>query len=126
MSTEAPTGKATFVAVAGALLSGLAVAIGAFGAHSLSGVLPPDRLAVLETGVRYQMFHSLALLALAALPFRAAWAARLLLAGTIVFCGSLYLLVATDLGAFGAVAPVGGLLLLAGWGILAWSAARRS
>lgn len=112
-------------ALAGAVLGGTAVALGAFGTHGLSGMLTAARLATFETAVRYQMFHALALLAMAALPVRTLLAGRLVLAGTILFCGSLYLIVATNLGAFGAVAPIGGLLLIAGWVALAWTVARR-
>lgn len=114
-----------------AALGGLSgVALGAFGAHGLRGGLAPGLLAVWETGVRYQLFHSLALLALALAPatgqyaaIRAAgwaWAA-----GILVFSGSLYLLALTGVGWLGAVAPLGGLSLLAGWGLLAVFAWRR-
>ncbi len=112
-------------AVAGALLAGTAVALGAFGTHLLTDVVVPSRLATFETGVRYQMFHGLGLLTIAALR-RAGIAPALLLAGTVVFSGSLYALVATDVSMFGAVAPIGGALLLAGWGVLTWSMARQA
>jgi uncharacterized membrane protein YgdD (TMEM256/DUF423 family) len=104
---------------AGAVLAGLAVGLGAFGAHGLSDVLAPARLATFETAVRYQMFHALGLLAVAALGGRALTAAPWLLAGSLVFSGSLYLLVFTDTGWWGAAAPVGGLLQIAGWLLLA-------
>ncbi len=114
-----------------AALGGLSgVALGAFGAHGLRGDLAPGLLAVWETGVRYQLFHSLALLALALAPatgqypaMRAAgwaWAA-----GMLVFSGSLYVLALTGVGWLGAVAPLGGLSLMAGWGLLAVFAWRR-
>ena len=105
--------------VSGALLAGVAVALGAFGAHGLQEVLDAGRLGTFETAVRYQMFHALGLLAVAALGPRACRSAPLLLAGTVVFCGSLYLLVAGAPGWFGAVAPVGGVLLIGGWAYLA-------
>lgn len=116
-------------ALIGGLLGFVAVAAGAFGAHALRGRLTPDDLATFETAARYQMFHALALLA-------AAWAAGrwpgtaasaagwLFLAGTVVFSGSLYLLVLTGQRWLGAVTPLGGLTLLAGWLALAWAAAR--
>ena len=108
----------------GALLAFLGVGLGAFGTHYLSDVLTPERLETFETAVRYQMFHALGLLALGALPARAHRAAWLLFAGTVVFSGSLYLLIATDVSWLGAVTPVGGLLQLAGWGLLFFSLSR--
>lgn len=111
-------------ALAGAVLGGTAVALGAFGTHGLTGVLTAAHLATFETAVRYQMFHGLALLAMAALPIRTILAGRLVLAGTIVFCGSLYLLVALNAGVLGVIAPVGGLLLIAGWVTLGFAVAR--
>jgi len=113
-----------FFAAAGAISAALAVAGGAFGAHALKSRLAPDLLAVFETGARYQMYHALALLAVAwALtrwptpPVRAAgW---LFLAGTVCFSGSLYLLSLTGARWLGALTPLGGLLFIAGWLALA-------
>lgn len=92
----------------------LAVGLGAFGAHALKSRLEPDMLAVFETGVKYQVYHALALLLLAALrgPNKAAWCFT---AGIIVFSGSLYILALTGVRKWGAVTPIGGLLFLAGW-----------
>jgi uncharacterized membrane protein YgdD (TMEM256/DUF423 family) len=109
----------------GSILAGLGVAAGAFGAHALRDSLPAERFAVFETGVRYQMYHALALLVMAWAVSRwpergletAAW---LLLAGTIVFSGSLELLAVTGLRWIGAITPVGGLALIAGWAVAAW------
>ncbi len=112
----------------GAVLGCLAVALGAFGAHALSTRLAPDRLAIYETGVRYQMYHALALLA-------AAWACErfgapagaagwTFLAGIVVFSGTLYALAFGAPRWLGAVTPIGGLCFLAGWLLLAWSAVR--
>jgi len=111
-------------AAAGAVSAAIAVAAGAFGAHALKRRLSPDLLAVFETGARYQMYHALALLAVAwALtrwptpPVRAAgW---LFVAGTVCFSGSLYLLSLTGARWLGAVTPLGGLLFIAGWLALA-------
>lgn len=111
-------------AVLGAASAGVAVAAGAFGAHLLRDRLPPDLLAAFETGARYQMYHALALLAVAWAATRrpvptvraAGW---LFIAGTLIFSGSLYLLALTGLRAWGAVTPVGGLAFLAGWLALA-------
>lgn len=102
----------------GAILAGLAVAFGAFGAHALQDLVPAERLATFETGVRYQMYHALGLLLAAALG-ASRRAAPLLLAGSAVFSGSLYLLVLTGWGWWGAVAPVGGTLQIVGWLLLA-------
>jgi len=115
-----------------AALAGAAVALGAFGAHALEDVLAPARLGTFETAVRYQFLHALALLLLhhtrVTGGLEAAAAARVgatLVAGTVVFSGALYALVATGVGAFGAIAPIGGGLLLLGWAQWAWSARPR-
>jgi uncharacterized membrane protein YgdD (TMEM256/DUF423 family) len=105
----------------GAALALLAVAFGAFGAHALRDVVTPERLQTFETGVRYQMYHATALLVMSALPlknYRAAW---LLLIGTIIFSGSLYLLVLTNISILGAVTPLGGVLQIIGWALLFFS-----
>lgn len=104
----------------------LGVAAGAFGAHGLKSRLTPEMLAVFETGVRYQLVHALALLAVAwactRWPGRAASAAGFLfLSGIVVFSGSLYLLALTGVRSFGAVTPIGGVAFLAGWACLAWA-----
>ena len=111
----------------GAFLGFAAVAAGAFGAHGLRGRLSPEMVEVFELAVRYQMYHALALLA------TACWAGRfptlpvnlagwLLVAGTIIFSGSLYLLSLSGERWWGAITPLGGLALLAGWASLAWAA----
>jgi uncharacterized membrane protein YgdD (TMEM256/DUF423 family) len=95
----------------------LAVGLGAFGAHALKNRLTPDMLAVFETGVKYQVYHALALLLLASLrgPSKAAWCFT---AGIVLFSGSLYILALTGARKWGAVTPIGGVLFLAGWLIL--------
>ena len=105
----------------GALLAFLGVALGAFGTHALRDLVTPERLGTFETAVRYQMFHALGLLALGALPPKAWRAMWPLFLGSLLFSGSLYLLVATNLSWLGAVAPVGGALQLVGWGVLFFS-----
>ena len=110
---------------AGAVLGGLAVALGAFGAHGLKGSLTPDRLEVYEVGVRYQMYHALALIlgAVAYAKWGGAaliWAGWLFVAGTVVFSGSLYILALTGTRWWGAVTPIGGACLLAGWVLFVW------
>ncbi|MBL7757638.1 MAG: DUF423 domain-containing protein [Chitinophagaceae bacterium] len=110
----------------GALLAGLAVALGAFGAHGLKKLVPPETVATFETGVKYQMYHALALLLVGLIAERLAsvWlkrAAWCFLIGILLFSGSLYLLTAlkaTDsvgLGGLGIITPIGGLFFIAGW-----------
>jgi uncharacterized membrane protein YgdD (TMEM256/DUF423 family) len=113
-----------------ALLVALATALGAFGAHGLRDVLAPERLDVFETGVRYHFYHTLGLLALGVLaqlrPARGLrLAARLIVAGIVVFSGSIYALTFGAPSALGMVTPIGGLLLMLGWILVAltvWSA----
>lgn len=118
--------------VIGSLLGGLAVALGAFGAHALESRLTSDALSTFETAARYQMYHSLALLAVAFAITRwqgsnmATWAGRLFVTGVVLFSGSLYLLSITDLRWLGAIAPVGGAAFVAGWLCLALAAWRQS
>lgn len=104
----------------GAALMFLDVALGAFGAHALKSRLTPEMLAVFETGVRYQAYHALAILLVAALrgPDRAAWC---FLGGVVLFSGSLYALALSGVRWLGAVTPFGGLSFLAGWALLAFS-----
>lgn len=121
-----PAMDRTFVMI-GALAGVVGVALGAFGAHGLRGRLSPEMLAVFETGVRYQMYHALALLALGALG--TAIGGRLLTiagwsftAGIVLFSGSLYLLALTDIRMLGAITPLGGVAFLVGWACLAIAA----
>lgn len=109
----------TTLALAGLLLA-LATGFGAFGAHALKAHLSADSLQVYETAVRYQFFNSLGLLGigLAMRSIDAAllrWAAVLVLVGTVLFSGSLYALTFGAPRMIGAVTPVGGLALIAGW-----------
>jgi uncharacterized membrane protein YgdD (TMEM256/DUF423 family) len=113
----------------GAALSGIAVAGGAFGAHALRARLSPGDLAVFETGVRYQRYHGLALIA-------AGWAADrwpgplasaagwCFLSGIVLFSGSLYALTLTGVRELGAITPLGGVSFLAGWVCLALATRR--
>ncbi len=112
----------------GALSACIGVALGAFGAHGLRKRLSPDMLAVFEIGVRYQLVHALALLAAGAAASRLSAGALgnagvLFAVGTVVFSGSLYVLALSGRKWLGAITPLGGLALLAGWASLAWSAA---
>ena len=111
----------------GSLSAGLAVALGAFAAHGLRSRISPEALQTFETGARYQMYHALALLAVAWVATRwpggavsaAGW---LFVAGTLLFSGSLYLLAVTGLRVLGAITPFGGLAFILGWLALAWAA----
>ena len=114
----------TFLLIA-AISGGLAVVLGAFGAHGLKGRLPEDLLAVYHTAVEYQFYHTFALLAagllLAMYPHGRlfVWSGALFVAGLLIFSGSLYLLVATNQRWLGAVTPLGGLAFIAAWVVLA-------
>ncbi|MCU0950766.1 MAG: DUF423 domain-containing protein [Burkholderiaceae bacterium] len=114
----------------GAASGAIAVAAGAFGAHGLKARVTPDLLVVFETAARYQMYHALALLAVAwAVSRWPGWRTRgagwCFVAGTLIFCGSLYALVGSGVRALGAITPVGGVLFIAGWLLLASAPWRR-
>lgn len=135
--TAEDRGQRRLIAVAG-WTGFLAVLIGAFGAHGLEGWLesrfaaPPElidkRLDQFDVGARYHLAHAVALLALAGwaggLRRTVRHAARLMVAGIVLFSGSLYVLVLTNTPAWGAVTPIGGVLWLVAWGLVAISARR--
>lgn len=112
-----------FFIIAGAVNAAIAVALGAFGAHALKEKLSAHYLAIWETAVQYQMFHAIGLLAVGMLMssslFGASpqltWAGYLLLAGIIIFSGSLYVLSLSGIGILGAITPIGGVAFIAGW-----------
>ena len=115
----------------GCLLGLLAVVTGAFGAHGLKTILDPQALANWETAAKYQMYHALALALLGGLgpalrrccPHAFAVAGWCFIAGILIFSGSLYLLAYSGIKWLGAITPIGGLLLIAGWlsfAIAAW------
>ena len=113
----------------GAVFGGLAVAGGAFGAHMLKSILDASMLVVFETGVRYQMYHALALCVLAGVAerngkLRIAAVGWLFALGIVLFSGSLYLLSLSGIRWIGALTPLGGAALISGWVMLAWTAAR--
>ena len=107
------------LSIAGLLIA-LATVLGAFGAHALKAHLTPDKLQVYETAVRYHFLHALGLLAIGVL-LRSLdggllrWSAALVLAGIVLFSGSLYLLTFGAPRMVGIITPVGGLALIAGW-----------
>ncbi|PWI58298.1 DUF423 domain-containing protein [Sulfoacidibacillus thermotolerans] len=114
--------------ILGAVFAFLAVAFGAFGAHALRSRLSDERLAVYQTGVQYQMYHALALLALSVIIPRVAdpnlgiFAGRLFVLGIFLFSGSLYVLTLSGKRSFGAITPFGGVAFLLGWVLLVLSA----
>jgi uncharacterized membrane protein YgdD (TMEM256/DUF423 family) len=95
-----------------------AVALGAVGAHGLHDLVTADRLSTWETGSRYHLIHAVVLMILALNPRASPWPFRLILSGTVVFALSLYGLVLLDKPLLGAITPVGGVLLIAGWASL--------
>lgn len=113
----------------GAAFAGLGVVLGAFGAHALRSTLSAEDLATFEVGVRYQMYHALALLAVAwaTTQWEAAtvsWAGWSFVVGIVIFSGSLYTLVLTGQRWLGAVTPLGGVAFILGWVFLLWTAVR--
>ena len=114
---------------AGALLGFVGVAVGAFGAHALGGRLPEERFALLRTGVEYELWHATATIAAAIVAAR--WSTGIattggwcFVVGVVLFSGSLFALALTGDRRWGGVTPVGGVVLLAGWGLLAIAAIR--
>lgn len=107
--------------ICGGLFGFLSVAFGAFGAHALSKSLAPEMLAYFDAGIRYQMFHALALIALGIVQHQtnieslqySGWG---FLFGILIFSGSLYMLALTGMKWLGALTPIGGILFLFGWG----------
>jgi uncharacterized membrane protein YgdD (TMEM256/DUF423 family) len=116
----------------GAILMGLGVALGAFGAHGLRGRLDAYSMDIYEKAVFYQFIHSLGLLIVSYLPKIGALSASaastvcaLLLAGVVIFSGSLYVLAVSGQRWLGAITPIGGLSFIAAWVMLAWYSLRR-
>ena len=112
--------------IIGTVLAGLAVALGAFGAHGLKKVVTPENVAIYQTGVQYQMYHALALVLVGILSERIlnsylSYAGVLFVAGIVLFSGSLYLIVSLYAmnkpvpTAVGILTPIGGLFFILGW-----------
>ncbi len=114
----------------GAVNGFVAVSAGAFGAHALRERLSTRAMEIFELASRYQLIHALAILACAAIVVRteslaanaAGWC---FVCGTVIFSGSLYALALSGISKLGAITPIGGLLFLAGWALLAYSAITR-
>jgi len=112
-----------FLIIAGAINAFLAVAFGAFGAHALKEKLSEKYLAIWETAVQYQMYHAIGLIVIGILMSSSiignvsqlSWAGYLMLAGIIVFSGSLYVLSLSGIGILGAIPPIGGVMFLGAW-----------
>lgn len=119
-----------FFLQSGAILGLLGVAIGAFGAHAFQKMLEEtNRTATYETAVKYQFYHALALLVVGILAKETSskfltYGGYGFLVGTLIFSGSLYLICFTGIKAFGAIAPIGGTLLIIGWGFLFYAVSR--
>lgn len=122
--------------VTGTLLGGIAVALGAFGAHGLKKIVPAETVGTFQTGVQYQMYHALALILVAIVFERSGgslmqWAGNCFIAGVILFSGSLYLLTAMKAGGkvgmegIGIITPFGGLFFIAGWVLFLLAALRK-
>jgi uncharacterized membrane protein YgdD (TMEM256/DUF423 family) len=109
------------------LLLGLAVMLGAFGAHALRSRLDTYLMGIYEKAVFYHFVHALGILIVSVMPRAgilpagsSSWVCVLLTAGILIFSGSLYLLAITGVRALGAITPIGGLSFIAGWFLLAF------
>ena len=122
--------------IIGSILGALSVALGAFGAHSLKKIVSPEAVSTFETGVRYQFYHTFALLLIAVLYEKFSskwlvWAGNSFIIGIILFCGSLYILTllnatnSVGLRKIGIITPFGGLFFIAGWLFLMWAVSRK-
>lgn len=118
---------------AGGLLGALAVAIGAFGAHALKGMLAASgRSETFETAVKYQFYHALAMVLVGILMQNAnteatrmlGWSGNAFAIGVLIFSGSLYAICFTGITKFGATAPIGGLSMIVGWILLVLAASK--
>jgi uncharacterized membrane protein YgdD (TMEM256/DUF423 family) len=113
--------KSKTLLITGSLLMALAVAFGAFGAHIVQEMLTPDRFEVYQTAVQYHFYHAIGLLIVGAVSASTKpskwlnWSGWLLLAGVIIFSGSLYTLTLTDTGWLGMITPIGGFAFILGW-----------
>jgi len=122
--------------ILGTILAGLGVILGAFGAHGLKQVVPPESVATYQTGVQYQMYHAFALLLVGILSDRLStglinWAGAFFLLGIVLFSGSLYMLVSlkamnkVGISGIGLITPFGGLMFIIGWILLLMAIIRK-
>lgn len=120
----------------GAALAGIAVILGAFGAHALKQILPAEQIITFETGVRYQMYHSIALILVGFLLNEQRnrsliWAAYCFITGILLFSGSLYALALlkangqVGLGGLGVLTPIGGVFFISGWALMSIGVAKK-
>ena len=116
---------------AGSIFGAIGVMVGAFGAHALKEMLTASgRFETFETGVRYQFYHAIALVLVGILakefPAKTlTYSGYCFLAGILIFSGSLYLICFTGIKTFGAVAPIGGVLLVVGWLLMLWTVLKK-
>lgn len=116
--------------VLGSLAGAAGVILGAFGAHALKARVAPEMLAVWQTAVQYHFWHALALVAIGVLAIHLPssaplkWSGWLMMAGIVLFSGSLYVLALTGTKWLGAITPFGGAAWIAGWGAFAWACLR--
>lgn len=114
----------------GAINACISVALGAFGAHGLKGIMDQKYLDIWETGVRYEMYHALGLIAIGILSGTLkssallSWSGWLMLIGIVLFSGSLYVLSLTKISVLGAITPIGGVAFLASWILLCIAAGK--
>lgn len=110
-------------------LGATGVILGAFGAHALKSRISPESLVIFHTGVSYHQLHAVAMLGLGILNPQSKWGSRIWgfwLAGVCVFSLSLYALAVTGIKVFGAITPIGGVLLISGWIVLALDSSWRT
>jgi len=118
------------ILLAASAFGAVSVIIGAFGAHALRATLESQgRLETFETAVKYQFYHTLALLVIGLLMYKISdkflgYAGYSMIGGVIIFSGSLYILCLTGIRWLGAITPIGGVLMIVGWALLFWSVAR--
>jgi uncharacterized membrane protein YgdD (TMEM256/DUF423 family) len=118
------------ILLAASAFGAVSVIIGAFGAHALRAMLESQgRLETFETAVKYQFYHTLALLVIGLLMYKISdkflgYAGYSMIGGVIIFSGSLYILCLTGIRWLGAITPIGGVLMIVGWALLFWSVAR--
>jgi uncharacterized membrane protein YgdD (TMEM256/DUF423 family) len=126
------TSQSSAILGIGAISAMLAVVIGAFGAHALRDMVTPDLLAVYHTGTQYHFYHSVGIILVGILTVILPesrvlpWAAWLMVAGIVLFSGSLYLLTLTGVRALGAITPLGGVAFIAAWATVAVAVLKRT